>query len=125
MAFNAGDPMARPAPINKSRRVTPTWGSFSRSDATLFVPPVLEYVERVLSKLAFFTESRSGQQPRSSRVIFSRPCGTLRLSNPTQDCRPGLHSAVPTGLFCGIPNSLFVRLAVALGGAAPRRYRPM
>jgi hypothetical protein len=30
--------------------------------------------------------------------LFSRPCGTFQWSMPTQDQRPGLSSAGPSGL---------------------------
>ena len=58
-------------------------------------------------------------------MIFSRPCGTLRAFKSY----PGLSSWATLSRPCGTvlrdSQQSFVRLAVALGGAAPRRYRPM
>jgi hypothetical protein len=41
----------------------------------------------------------------SRSVSSSRPSGTFRLSNSTQDWRPGLSSAVPAGLILRSPGS--------------------
>ena len=40
----------------------------------------------------------AGQPRTMSWVTLSRPYGTARWFQPTQDSRPGLFSAVPTGL---------------------------